>query len=435
MEKTKLDSGYASAIMNSTTGTGGAGDARTAGSFGFGPILGYQEAAALYSSVWFASKIVNIPAEDMTKHWRTHDITDADPSLIQTVKLTEKKLHVKERVLTAIKWGRLFGGSLLLLGVRDDKELSEHLDVETIGQGDLEFLQVVDRYQVGVQETNTWTPFSESYLEPEYYNIFGSIVHRSRVIKFIGKQPTYLTLPVCNYFGESVLQDLYETLRDAMQGLAGASNLTLKANQDVLKTPQLWDLVGTPEEGKINKRFALMQAQRSLLNMLVLDSGEEFESIATTFSGLEGVLDKLLDMVVGSSNIPATRFFGQAPQGMNATGEGDMRNYYDMIASQQENSLRPKLEALDDVLIRSALGDMPESYGFTFNNLNQPTQKEERENKGVDLDNLKKLWEIGVPEEVLLKDALEMGLSKNLTMDLIKELAEDPVHDPDNETI
>ncbi len=431
MEKNKLDSEFASSLINAMTGTGGAGDSRTAGLFAYGPQVDQYQANALYHSSWFARKIVDIPADDMVKHWREFHIQDADPSVIEVIKKTEKQLHIKSRVLTAIKWARLFGGSLLILGVRDNADLREPLNVDAIGFGDLEFVQVLDKHRVGTQETNTWNPFSADYLEPMFYNIYGSDVHHSRVIKFIGLEPTYETLPLCGYFGTSVLQPMYETLRDATQALAAASNLTLKASQDVLKTPQLWDLVGTTDEEKINKRFSLMQAQRSILNMLVLDSGEEFESVTTTFSGLDNVLDKLLSMVVGAGDIPATRFFGESPAGMNATGESDMRNYYDRIHSDQENMLRSKLEILDDVMLRSSLGGIPDEYSFEFCNLNQPTQAEEAEIEDKQLDKLGKLFDIGVPTEVLLKDALEMGLSKNLTEEIIDEMSAEPDFDPD----
>lgn len=431
MERKKIDSDYASAMVNALTGTGTESDSRTAGKFTYGPIMDQVQAGALYSSTWMGRKIVDIPAEDMVKHWREFDIADSDPSVIKTIRDVEKKLHIKSRVLTAIKWARLFGGSLLIMGVRDGLPLDQPLELNSVGEGDLDFVQVLDMHRVGAQGMNTWNPFSEDFLEPLHYNIFGSLVHHSRVIKFIGLQPTYETISTYNYFGMSVLQPMYETIRDAMQGLAGASNMTMKASQDVLKTPQLWDFVGTNEESKISQRFALMQKQRSMLNLLVLDKDESFESVSTTFSGLDNVLTALLDQVVGASGIPRTKFFGDSPRGMNATGESDMRNYYDEIRNGQENILRPKLEALDEVFIRSAIGDMPESYSFTFNNLFQSTPQEQAEIDDKNLDKLKKLWDVGVPIDVLLRDAIEMKLSKNLTEESLVEILEDNEPEPD----
>ncbi len=45
-----------------------------------------------------------------------------------------------------------------------------------------------------------------------------------------------------------------------------------------------------------------------------------------------------------------TRLLGQSPSGLSATGESDVRNYYDMIAARQELDLRPQLERLDRLI-------------------------------------------------------------------------------------
>lgn len=416
------DSSTISSLTNAIAGTGTSQDARTYGAFGFSPRITPLVANNLYDSVWMARKIVDIPAEDMIKNWRTISAPTLDTNLIDKIQETEKSLFIKPKMLTALQWSRLFGGSLLLLGVRDGKPLNEPLEVDKIREGDLEFIQVLDMYRVGIMDVNTFDPFSDSYLDPQFYNIFGQTVHSSRVIKFIGLQATYETIASYQYFGASVLQPIYETIRDAVQGLAAGSNITLKSSQDVINTSNLWDFVGTVDENKITKRFAMMQLHRSMLNMLVLDKDEEYQNVPASFAGLEGLLDKLLNMVVGASGIPATKFFGQSPNGFNATGESDLRNYYDTISSGQENTVAPRLQKLDEVMIRSAIGFMPDDYSFEFNSLWQTTELEETELQGKKIDNLAKLSDLGFPDEVIMNDAIEMKVSKNLTKELVDEL-------------
>ena len=71
--------------------------------------------------------------------------------------------------------------------------------------------------------------------------------------------------------------------------------------------------------------------------------------------------------VAGAAEIPATKLFGRSPQGMNATGEEDLRNYYDMIAQQQERMLRPALEKLLPVMAISCWGFVPDDLKIVFN--------------------------------------------------------------------
>ena len=51
---------------------------------------------------------------------------------------------------------------------------------------------------------------------------------------------------------------------------------------------------------------------------------------------------------------------------MNATGEEDLRNYYDMIGQLQERHLRPALEKLFRVMAMSCWGSIPLDYEIVF---------------------------------------------------------------------
>ena len=73
----------------------------------------------------------------------------------------------------------------------------------------------------------------------------------------------------------------------------------------------------------------------------------------------------MMDMA-GAAEIPATKLFGRSPQGLNATGEADLRNYYDMIAQMQERILRPALEKLLPVMAISCWGYVPDDFEIVF---------------------------------------------------------------------
>ena len=73
----------------------------------------------------------------------------------------------------------------------------------------------------------------------------------------------------------------------------------------------------------------------------------------------------MMDMA-GAAEIPATKLFGRSPQGLNATGEADLRNYYDLIAQMQERILRPALEKLLPVMAMSCWGEVPEDLEIVF---------------------------------------------------------------------
>lgn len=51
------------------------------------------------------------------------------------------------------------------------------------------------------------------------------------------------------------------------------------------------------------------------------------------FDSVRAWLDRFLQIVSGAADIPAIRLLSQSPAGMNATGESDLRNYYDRLSA------------------------------------------------------------------------------------------------------
>ena len=80
--------------------------------------------------------------------------------------------------------------------------------------------------------------------------------------------------------------------------------------------------------------------------------------------------------ISGCAGIPYSKVWGVSPSGLNSTGEGDETNYYDRIRSSQNNQLAQPLNYLDQIMVRSAVGEFPKDYDFVWNPLKQPNQVE-----------------------------------------------------------
>jgi len=82
-------------------------------------------------------------------------------------------------------------------------------------------------------------------------------------------------------------------------------------------------------------------------------------------------------LLASVSDIPATRLIGTSATGLNATGEGDLRNYYDMLQSKQTKDLSP-LWIWADALIYSDLygSKPPHPIKFKFPSLWQEPESE-----------------------------------------------------------
>ena len=105
---------------------------------------------------------------------------------------------------------------------------------------------------------------------------------------------------------------------------------------------------------------------RTSYGLQLLSKDDSLENHAYSFSGLAEIYEQFMMDMAGAAEIPATRLFGRSPQGMNATGESDLRNYYELIAQMQERTLRPALEKLLPVLAVSCWGCVPDDLEIIF---------------------------------------------------------------------
>ena len=103
------------------------------------------------------------------------------------------------------------------------------------------------------------------------------------------------------------------------------------------------------------------------------------ENLPYNFGGLSDIYRECMLDMAGAAEIPATKLFGRSPDGMNATGESDLQNYYDMISSLQERMLRPALDKLLPVMAISCWGMVPEDLRIVFEPVRTMSTKEQME--------------------------------------------------------
>ena len=77
-------------------------------------------------------------------------------------------------------------------------------------------------------------------------------------------------------------------------------------------------------------------------------------------------MQQSLEHLAALNRTPAVKLLGISPSGFNATGESDIRNYYDHISSQQEKVIRPALEEVFRVLSVHLFGTPDAGMRFEF---------------------------------------------------------------------
>lgn len=356
-----LASYVADSLTNLVSRMGTDRDKASASFYGM-PLLDDAQLLNAYRGAWLPRKIVDIPAFDSVRAWRDWQ---AEGEQIEPIEVEEKRLNVRGKVLEARIKARLWGGAAIHIGT-GDADLAKPLDVDRIKKGGIKYLTVLTRRQLSVGAIDRDVE-SEFYGRPAFYTLTAGDkaqvqIHPSRLVIFSGNAQPDIDLVAGSdlAWGDSVLLSVLDAIKNADGTAGNIASLIFEAKVDIIRVPNF--MASLRDEGykqRILERFTLANTAKGINGTLILDKEEEYESKQATFATLPDVLDRFLQIVSGAADIPATRLLGQAPAGMNATGESDLRNYYDRLSAMQEVEMGPAMHRLDEALIRSALGSRP----------------------------------------------------------------------------
>lgn len=379
---------------------------------------------AWYTS-WLGGKVVDLPADAMTRAWRRFEGQDVDPKIIEQLEKAEKRLKIKKKVNQVIKWSRLYGGGALILIVDGHGELHQPLDRTKIKKGQLKQLVPIESSALlaarGVYLQEITNPI---FGLPEFYRISrGNVdvardIHHTRIIRFNGYDLPWNLFVAHNFWGQSVLERCVEAIKDAIGTNQNVAALIFRAAAETMKIDGLAQMLSDQAaENTLIKRLALMNQMKSNVNMSVIDKEEEIVTNQVgNFSGLDQIMERMMVLVSAASDIPVTRLVGTSAKGLNSTGEGDEKQWMEAVSSLQEDKLREPLEELDEVFVRSELGGIPEDLTFRFNELfvRPESEKADTNLKQAQADILYIQNEVLSPE-VVAKDLKEKGTYQNLT--------------------
>jgi phage-related protein (TIGR01555 family) len=384
------------------------------------PTISDEELLNAYRGAWLPRKIVDIPAFDSIRAWRDWQ---AKKDQIEAIEAEEKRLNLKGKVLEAKIKARLWGGSAIVIGT-GDRDVLKPLDVERIGKAGLKYLTVMSRRNLNAGEIDR-DPSSEWYGKPRIYQIrsVGGLqvdIHPSRLVIFNGAAQPDEEITTTNYpgWGDSVLLSVVEAIKQADGTAANIASLVFEAKVNVIRIPDfMQNLADARYREKILERYTLAATAKGINGDILLDKEEEYEQKHANFATLPDVLMSFLQIVSGAADIPATRLLGQSPAGMNATGESDLRNYYDRLQAMQEVEMTPAMWRLDECLIRSALGSRDPGIYYEWAPLWGMSEKEKADVFKTTADAARQLVGTGSGQEIVPREAVSDALVNRLVED------------------
>jgi hypothetical protein len=359
-----------------------------------------EDLNVIYRECAIAKRIIDMPSEEMTRSWYTLSSAKIDETDLNLLRALEAKHSVKQEITNGIRWGRLFGGAIAIMVINGDEErMDQPLQLKDVKPGTFKGLYVMDLTQGITPSIELEDDLDDpDYGLPKYYDVemearrgnsefrsqnselsgaggHGPVyqqvrIHHSRVLRFIGRELPHSEMVRNSYWGASELEHPWDEIRRYLSTCENIGQLVFMANIITLKMGNFGsDLAYGSDRVMENLEQTVKQENRlrTSYGVQIMSADDSMENHPYNFGGIAEVKESFMLDVAGAAEIPATILFGRSPQGMNATGEADIRIYYDKIGQQQERVLRPVLEKLLPVMAMSCWGFVPDDMLISFN--------------------------------------------------------------------
>ena len=326
---------------------------------------------------------VSTVADDITRKWITINCDDADKSL-KLQNLIDKKYKLKEVIHNAVLKTGYFGGCLIYIDTGFQSDPNDPLNIsnktaELTQNANLKF-KIIDPSISTPFKYNCFNPLADDYYKPTKWVVNGITIDASRLLVCSENEPPLLLKPAYNFLGIPQAQILWDYVLHFNECRTATQRLLSKMALLVVKTDI--DAVFESENGLQNFdiRMKVLEKYRNNDSVYVCDKeSEDVTNIQSAISGCTDIVRQSLELIASINRTPAVKLLGISPSGFNATGESDIKNYYDYISSKQE-LYRDVINECIKCIQLAEFGYIDESVKFDFVNIND-------ENEGVKITN------------------------------------------------
>ncbi|WP_369595615.1 DUF1073 domain-containing protein [Lysinibacillus pakistanensis] len=311
--------------------------------------LTHAEISELYADNPIVQNIVDIPAEDMTRHWFT--LRMKDEQLARDIMGRLADLKAKDAFMKMRMYERMRGDGFISLGVSQKAhfELKAPLKLDSLLT--IDYLHPFSSIKVSELLIND-DVFDNNYGKLENLRInrasrsgiqaveTESLVHYSRVLH---DQTRRLE---DEEQGMSLLESLYDAITVLDTSLWSMGQILHDFTFKVYGSEDVKNI--SPVEQK--EMSMLLDFMFRAESLAIIGAGETLTKQSTPISGIKELLDFAWGYTAAAARMPKSVIKGQEA-GTLTGAQYDIMNYYARITSAQENEMKPLLERLIRMLL------------------------------------------------------------------------------------
>ncbi|EOF5040195.1 phage portal protein [Providencia rettgeri] len=347
---------------------------------------GYPQLAAMSQQVEY-SNMHSVFADEMTRNWiEVKSRKEGDPD-IELMEQALIKYDVKRLIHEAVRQDSQYGVAHIYIdtGAMTDDELEKplFLDPRKIPKGSLKGLRVVDPTWIYPAMYNTQWPLAENFYKPSAWFVMGKTVHESRFNDIVSRPVPDILKPSYNFGGLSLTQLMEDYVIDWRDAKKNVIKILRTLRMRALKTDMEARL---QMPGEFDKRIKLFTQYQDNFGIWAIDIEEDLLHMQTSLSELSNLLSNYQDQLCIPSRITNLKLLGNAPAGLNASGESELSTWHETVSGYQDGNLRRPLENIFKIIQLSEFGEIKEDIYFEFRPLDEISEKERAEITKIRVD-------------------------------------------------
>lgn len=331
---------------------------------------GYPILAAMSQQVEYAN-MHTIMADEMTRNWiEVKSTKEGDPD-IKTMDQALTKFDIKRLIHQSVRQDSEYGVAHIFVDVgASDEELTKPLliDKRKITKGSLKGFRCVDPNWVYPAMYNTSKPLKADFYKPQAWFVMGDTVHESRFIDIVTRPVPDILKPSYNFGGLSLTQLMEDYVVDWRDAKKNVIKILKTLRMRGLKTDMDARL---QVPGEFDKRIKMFVKYQDNFGLWVHDKEEELTHLQTSLSELSSILSNYQEQLCIPSRTTNLKMFGNAPAGLNASGDAEIETWHETISGSQELDYRRAIENIFKIIQLSEFGELKPDIYFEFRPLDE----------------------------------------------------------------
>lgn len=319
---------------------------------------------------------------------------------VKEIEKSAQKYDLWKRVVSAVRSQYVTGGCLLYMDFGlAPAELEKPLNLDKIDCRRFKGFRHIDPINVVALDVNTVDVSAADYMQPQKWYVIGlGTVHASHFLKWEANIPELPMRPMTMYFGMPLTQLIKQDVANANMVSQGVANMVNRFRLTYLKTEETSFV--TNNAAQFRAKLDFMGLVQNNYNVCPLKNTEDVTQLTTSLAGLAENVEGCYLQVSAKTNIPFTELMGKSAQGMDATGAGDRRKWYDQCRMEQQ-SAKPHILTMYGICAgaTSKEGKFVKFEDYVFHPMEEASEKELAENIRSYAEVASKLLELGARHE------------------------------------